>query len=74
MCFVKTSSQGGIAGMGTGADDAVASAHAVAIGVGEVIGPMLGGFVVELLPTSLVSSAFATDIKIHDLGKIYYKL
>lgn len=41
--------------MGTGADDMVASAHAMSIGVGEVIGPMLGGYFVELLPTSLVS-------------------
>lgn len=41
--------------MGTGADDMVASAHAMSIGVGEVIGPMIGGFVVELLPTSPVS-------------------
>ncbi|CAM9861255.1 unnamed protein product, partial [Hapterophycus canaliculatus] len=54
--------------MGTGADDMVASAHAMSIGVGEVIGPMLGGFVVELLPTS---TAFACEpdapiMQLHD--------
>ncbi|CAM9681453.1 unnamed protein product [Ectocarpus sp. 12 AP-2014] len=54
--------------MGTGADDMVASAHAMSIGVGEVIGPMIGGFVVELLPTS---PAFACEpdvpiIHLHD--------
>ncbi|CAM9797229.1 unnamed protein product [Scytosiphon promiscuus] len=53
-----TAMQAGVAGMGTGADDMVASAHAMSIGVGEVIGPMLGGYVVELLPTSL---AFACE-------------
>lgn len=40
--------------MGTGADDMVASAHAMSIGVGEIIGPMVGGYFVELLPTSQV--------------------
>ncbi|CAB1114999.1 unnamed protein product [Ectocarpus sp. CCAP 1310/34] len=60
--------QGGVAGMGTGADDMVASAHAMSIGVGEVIGPMIGGFVVDLLPTS---PAFACEpnvpiVQLHD--------
>ncbi|CAM9918822.1 unnamed protein product, partial [Ectocarpus fasciculatus] len=58
----------GVAGMGTGADDMVASAHAMSIGVGEVIGPMIGGFVVELLPRS---PAFACEpdmpiVQLHD--------
>ncbi|CAM9724922.1 unnamed protein product [Pylaiella littoralis] len=63
-----TAMQGGVAGMGMGADDMVASAHAMAIGVGEVIGPMLGGYVVELLPKS---PAFACEpntpiVELHD--------
>lgn len=47
--------------MGAGADDMVASAHAMSIGVGEIIGPMVGGYVVELLPTSQVSRDTTTD-------------
>eukprot|EP00903_Cladosiphon_okamuranus_P007946 g7671.t1 len=63
-----TAMQGGVAGMGTGADDMVASAHAMSIGVGEIIGPLVGGYFVELLPTS---PAFACEpgvpiVKLHD--------
>lgn len=48
--------------MGTGADDMVASAHAMSIGVGEIIGPMVGGYVVELLPTSQVKIRCLTQM------------
>lgn len=46
--------QEGVAGMGPGADDMVASMHAMSIGFGEVLGPVLGGFASEHLPTSPV--------------------
>ncbi|CAN0444385.1 unnamed protein product, partial [Laminaria digitata] len=44
--------------MGAGADDMVASLHSMSIGVGEVVGPLLGGFVVDLLPRA---PAFACE-------------
>lgn len=67
--------QGGVAGMGTGAEDMVASAHAMSIGVGEVIGPMLGGYVVELLPKSPVSPrTFAAYTKSPGLYIISYNV
>eukprot|EP00752_Nemacystus_decipiens_P005536 g5008.t1 len=63
-----TAMQGGVAGMGPGADDMVASAHAMSIGVGEIIGPIVGGYFVELLPSS---QAFACEpdspiVELHD--------
>lgn len=47
---LKKMMQAGVSGMGGGADNLVASMHAMSIGVGEVIGPVLGGFMVEQLP------------------------
>lgn len=46
--------QEGVAGMGPGANDMVASMHAMSIGIGEVLGPLLGGFASEHLPKSPV--------------------
>ncbi|CAM9961159.1 unnamed protein product, partial [Phaeothamnion confervicola] len=42
--------QGGVAHLGRGADNIVASIHSLAIGAGEVMGPVLGGIMMELMP------------------------
>ena len=41
-------------GMGPRADDMVASMHSMSIGVGEILGPLLGGFATDHLPLSPV--------------------
>lgn len=46
--------QAGVASMGKGGNNAVASVHSLSIGLGEVIGPVLGGIMLELLPRSPV--------------------
>ncbi|CAM9258894.1 unnamed protein product [Choristocarpus tenellus] len=61
--------QGEGASLGRGADNMVASAHALAIGAGEVIGPMVGGLMMDWLPqtpvlgcvSSLQHQPLATD-------------
>lgn len=50
--------------MGKGGDNMVASAHSLAIGVGEVIGPVLGGMMVELLPQSPVRVIRACTLEV----------
>lgn len=55
-CVVLVLCQGGVSSMGSGADNTVASVHSLSIGLGEVIGPVLGGMMLENLPRSPVRS------------------
>ncbi|KAG5189338.1 major facilitator superfamily domain-containing protein [Tribonema minus] len=48
--------QGGVAHLGRGADSIVAGVHSLAIGMGEVVGPLLGGFMMEMGRQTRVAS------------------